>query len=99
MFRALQSVVDKNTYLVERMSAPHLATLKGGEMFFTLNFFPNFVIFIMFLLLVIFLTIHNLGVKKIGDFKCISYLIINTYVVSLLDCCSDGFNLLYANNL
>ena len=53
----------------------------------------------MFLLLVIFLTIHNLGVKKIGDFKCISYLIINTYVVSLLDCCSDGFNLLYANNL
>ena len=42
MFRALQSVVDKNTYLVERMSAPHLATLKGGEMFFTLNFFPKF---------------------------------------------------------
>ena len=41
---AVQSVVDKNTYLVEKMSQPDLTQLKGGEMFFTLNFSP-FILF------------------------------------------------------
>ena len=54
--RALQSVVDKNTYLVEKMSTPHLATLKGGEMFFTLNFSPNTIQYPYVFLFMIFLS-------------------------------------------
>ena len=43
-FRALQSVVDKNTYLVEKMSAPDLAQLKGGEMFFYSQLFSFYIV-------------------------------------------------------
>ena len=82
---ALQSVADKNTYLVEKMSAPDLAQLKGGEMFFTLNFSP----FILFnihevFLFMMFLTVLTSRCQKFPDHlmviyiyvKCISYLII-----------------------